>query len=181
MSVRLETLPPMIEFNDYGDWDRYIEVLYDVYKKDFVLHKCKFGANELRLKVHPKFQDRAYTFYHITHSGDVENERTPDLRRCERLPWARPTIENTENYNLKFWEQTRGRNHRVCIWLDVDNGDNYFCILDIRKEYVLMWTAFYAEHSHQVRKKQAEYEKWLEIQDREWTPDSLVADIQNRI
>lgn len=45
------------------------------------------------MKVHPEFQDRAYTFYHMTHKGSVENERIPDFRRCERMPWARPTVE----------------------------------------------------------------------------------------
>lgn len=45
------------------------------------------------MKVHPEFQDRAYTFYHMTHKGNVENERVPDLRRCERMPWAKPTVE----------------------------------------------------------------------------------------
>lgn len=55
------------------------------------------------VKCNPLYQNRAYTFYHITHEGEVENERIPDLRRCECMPWARPVIEHAESWNLKFW------------------------------------------------------------------------------
>ncbi len=112
------------------------------------------------MKVHPEFQDRAYTFYHMTHKGNVENERVPDLRRCERMPWAKPTVEILpQKGEVKCWEQTRSGKHRVCIWLEVDDGDNYFVVLDVRKTFVLLWTAFYADYPHQVRKKAKEYEE----------------------
>ncbi len=42
-----------------------------------------------------------------------------------------------------------------------DYGDNYFVVLDVRKTFVLLWTAFYADYPHQVRKKAKEYEEWL--------------------
>ena len=62
----------------------------------------------------------------MTHKGNIEDERLPDLRRCERMPWARPSVERTEALGLRFWEQSERRNgRRICIWLDVDNGDDF--------------------------------------------------------
>lgn len=183
MAVSIDAIPQIIELNDFGgDWRKYIDAIYDVFYGDFIKHRCKFGSNQLRLKWHPLFQDKAYTFYHMTHKGDIESERIPDLRRCERMPWARPTVEDVEDHALKFWEQERNGRHRICVWLDVDNGDDYYCIIEVRKEYVLMWTAFYADYPNASRKKEREYIDWLAKQNgKHWTPDELVKDIQSRL
>lgn len=181
--VDINKLPKIITIDEYGgDFHSYIDAIFNVFDCDFNKHKTKFGSHILRLKYHPEFQDRAYTFYHMTHKGEKEDERVPDLRRCERMSWARPTIEKTQEYNLRFWEQKRKGKSRVCIWLDVDNGDNYFVILDVRKTFVLLWTAFYAEKPHHVKKKQNEYNAWLaSVKGVLKTPDELIKDIQDRI
>lgn len=181
--VKIEELPEMIFLQDYrGDYHSYIDAVYEVFKRDFILHRLTFGSNVLKLKHYPVYQQRAYTFYHMTHHGEKEDERTPDFRRCERMPWARPTVEDTVVLNLKFWEQNRNGKSRVCIWMEVDNGDNYFVILDVRKTFVLIWTAFFAEYPHQVKKKQKEYEEWLNsVGGVVMTPDELITDIQNRL
>ncbi|MCR5574327.1 MAG: hypothetical protein K6F78_05855 [Bacteroidaceae bacterium] len=46
-----------------------------------------------------------------------------------------------------------------------------------------MWTAFYADHSHQLRKKTKEYLEWKDSvgKDKVMTPDELVKDIMNRL
>lgn len=182
MAVSIQSLPRIICLEDYGgNYSAYIDAIYDVFNADFIQHKAHFGANEIRLKYHPMFQERAYTFYHMTHEGDVEDERVPDLRRCERIPWARPTIESVEGFGLRFWEQERNGKHRICIWLNVDTGENYFVILDIRKTYVLLWTAFYGTYSNTVKKKEAEYNQWLASVGRIFTPNELVADIMERL
>ena len=98
------------------------------------------------------------------------------------MPWARPTIEKVVEFDLKFWEQECNGKSRVCIWMEVDNGDNYFVILDVRKTFVLIWTAFFADYPHQAKKKQKEYEAWLSsIGGVVMTPDELIADIQSRL
>ena len=110
--IESELLPPKIYLEDYsGDYKRYIEAVYDVFDADFVKYHPCFGKHRLGLKRHPEFQHRAYTFYHMTHKGEVESERTPDLRRCECMPWGKPTVERTEEYALRFWEQERKGKH----------------------------------------------------------------------
>ena len=183
MSISSSLLPRKIYLQDYsGDYSKFIEAVYETFEKDFVKYHPYFGKYRLGLKFHPKFQDRAYTFYHMTHKGDVENERIPDLRRCECMPWGRPAVEKVTEYSLKFWEQERKGKHRICIWLDPQEEINYFFILDVRKTFVLPWTAFVAEYPHEIRKKEKEYNQWLEQHKNEnYTPDQLVQKIMEEL
>lgn len=158
-------LPELLLLEDYGgNYERFIQAVYVVFQRDFVKYKTKFRGEELRLKRHPIYQDKAYTFYHMTHKGEDEQNREPDLRRCERMPWARPVIENCDAWNLKIWPQIRKGSNRLCIWLDLEEEPDYVIILDIRKDYKLLWTAFVLEYEHEKRKKQKEYEEWLKTQ-----------------
>jgi hypothetical protein len=90
----------------------------------------------------------------------MEKERIPDLRRCERMPWAKPTIENCDTWHLKVWTQERRGEKRICIWLERRNEPDYLVVLAQRKGYLLPWTAFTIELDHERRKKQKEYEAY---------------------
>ncbi|MCL4481866.1 MAG: hypothetical protein M1445_04480 [Bacteroidetes bacterium] len=158
-------LPELILLENFGgNYENFIQAVYLVFQRDFIKHKTKFRGEELRLKWHPIYQDKAYTFYHLTHKGEDEQNREPDLRRCERIPWARPVIENCDTWNLKIWPQIRNGKNRLCIWLQLEGEPDYFIILDVRENYKLLWTAFVAEFDHEKRKKQKEYEEWLKTQ-----------------
>lgn len=155
-------LPELILLEDFnGDYTSFIDAVYEVFENDFIKHKTKFRGETLRMKWHPIFQERAYTFYHMTHKGQDEQDREPDLRRCERMPWARPVIEKCDSWELKIWPQKRKGANRLCIWLELEDEPDYFVIIDVRKDYKLLWTAFVAEYEHEKRKKQKEYEAWL--------------------
>jgi hypothetical protein len=110
----------------------------------------------------------------MTHSGNDEQNRLPDFRRCERLPWARPTIENCDQWMLKVWPQKRNGSDRLCIWLERFGEPDYFVILDVRKDYKLIWTAFVSEYEHEKRKKLKEYNEWLKTQKSPDKPDDFV-------
>jgi hypothetical protein len=158
-------LPALILLSFYeGDYTKYIAVVYEVFKRDFVLSKPNFRGQQLRLKFHPEYEGKAYTFYHMTHEGEDEQNRTPDLRRCERMPWAKPVIENCDKWQLKVWPQKRGSHNRLCIWLERELEPDYFIILDVRKNYLLPWTAFVAEYEHEKKKKRKEYEEYMKTQ-----------------
>ena len=66
MAIHSNLLPSKIYLQDYsGDYTRFIDAVYKVFEKDFVKYHPYFGKYRLGLKYHPKFQDRAYTFYHM--------------------------------------------------------------------------------------------------------------------
>jgi len=156
-------LPDIITLEKFGgDWHTFIESVYEAFRQDFLLTRPIFRGIQLKLKRHPLYQDKAYTFYHMTHIGDVEEDREPDLRRCERIGWAKPVIETCDEWKLKIWPQIRNGKDRICIWLELNYEPDYVVILDIRRNGdIYVWTAFTINRNHEKRKKLKEYEEYV--------------------
>jgi hypothetical protein len=152
-------LPKLICLNDYGgNWSRYLEILYDAFKQDFINSKTKFKKRELSLKKHPVINGKEATFWHIITEGKIEKERTPDLRKCERIKWPKPIIENDNASNVKCWENERKGEKRVCLCF---GNWEYLVVLAKRKSYILIWTAYPVTYTHTKRKLKREYEKYF--------------------
>jgi len=159
-----EWLPALVNFTDYGgQWEPYCEALYEYFRHDFIESKPKFGGRTVQLKRHPLFQGKEATFWHITHEGRTENQRTPDLRRCERIRWPRPIIERPiieHNCNgvIRCWPEKTGRDERIVLWIyELD----YVVILNIRKGYILLWAAYYIIYDNKRRQLLKKYEKYI--------------------
>ena len=144
-------LPPLMEFNDYGgDWKVYLEAIYAAFRKDFVASKPSFRGRRLGLKRHPEYDGKEATFWHMISEGSVEEERTPDFRRCERIRWPRPLIEHETEPEVLVWTESRASNDdRIHIYLP---DERYLVVLADRGNYILPWTAFYIEHEKGHRK-----------------------------
>ncbi|GGI92333.1 hypothetical protein [Legionella impletisoli] len=87
----------------------------------------------------------------------IENERTPDLRRCERIAWPKPIIDNHNNGILKIWKNKRKGETRILLWFE---EAEYLVVLSERKSYTLFWTAYPVTRGHSKRKLQKEYESY---------------------
>ncbi|HLP91155.1 MAG TPA: hypothetical protein VK184_21570 [Nostocaceae cyanobacterium] len=149
-------LPPLVLFQDYGgNWEVYLEALYNFFKVDFIDSQPTFKGTKLSLKRHPLYSEKEATFWHVTSTGEKEEERIPDFRRCERIRWLRPIIENAEDPAIKLWENERNNETRICLWLE---SEDYFLVLAQRKDYVLLWTTYLVKEAHRKRKLQKEYE-----------------------
>jgi len=160
-------LPEIVTLTEYnGDFKVYFESIYQIFKRDFVESKPIYNSKPIRLKQHPYIDGKEYTFYHFTHSGNIESDRKPDLRRMERIAWAKPVIEQCENWELKVWPQKRNGKNRICIWLQLQDDFDYVVILDVRDSYVLPWTAFVLQYNHEKNKKQKEFESYLKSKNR---------------
>jgi hypothetical protein len=158
MSTSSFSLPPLILFNDYdGDWDAYLDALYEWFKNDFIDAKPLFRGRRLGLKRHPMTNGKEATFWHMIQEGPVESERIPNLRRCERIRWPKPIIENSEKLEIKVWCNERNGERRICLWFV---RDSYLVILADRKDYLLPWTAYPVDQPHRQRKLQKEYEEY---------------------
>jgi hypothetical protein len=153
-----EWLPPLVLLGDYGgDWDAYLNAIYAYFKRDFVDSKPAFEGRRLGLKRHPLTHEKEATFWHMIQEGRIEDERTPDLRRCERIRWPRPIIEHADEPAVKAWRNQRGREERVCLWFE---DEDYLVVLADRGGYILPWTAYLVEQPHRKRKLQKEYEDY---------------------
>ena len=101
-------LPPLVLFNDYsGDWNAYLEALYACFRQDFIDTNPVFQGRRLGLKRHPMADGKEATFWHMIQEGKAEQERIPDLRRCERIRWPKPIIEHDADPAIKVWRNQR--------------------------------------------------------------------------
>ena len=155
-------LPRLIEMAEYGyDFNRYFEAVYAVFKKDFVDSKPVFRGVRLGLKKYPTVVDKEYTFYHMTHEGDIEHDRKPCFRRMERIRFPRPMIDNSQHPELKVWKNVRrgkgGTKTRILI---LNEKERYLVVLDERPKFILPWTAYYLRSTKELGKKLEEYDKY---------------------
>ena len=158
MTNQPDWLPPLVLLEDFGgDWNRFLETIYDYFKKDFIDSRPLFRGTRLALKRHPVSQGKEATFWHLTSGGQDEATRTPDLRRCERIRWPRPIIEQADAKGLKVWVSIRNKEDRIHIWLE---AEDYVVVLAKRKDYLLPWTAFLVTYDHTRRRLRKEFEEY---------------------
>ena len=151
-------LPDLVTLKQYGgDWNRYVEVLYRFFCKDFVNSRPTLDSRPVNHKRLPLSDGKVATFWHIISEGRTEDDRVPDLRRCERIRWPRPTIESTDADEVKCWTNRRRGETRIVLWLE---KQDYVVILADRRHYVLLWTAYYVDRNHTRRKLRKEYETY---------------------
>ncbi len=156
-NIKIEWLPELVLFEDFGgNWDNYFETVYSLFKADFVDNKPAYKGQKVGLKRLPLTNGKEATFWHLISEGKIEADRTPDIRRCERIRWPAQIIENSEDSRLKIWVETINNEDRIHLLCP---QDRYLLVLAIRQGYILPWTAFYMEHEHQVAKKLKKYEE----------------------
>jgi hypothetical protein len=144
-------LPTLIYLNSHGgNWDRYLDAVYGVFCLCFIGTNLTFNGKRVGLKRHPVEKGKEATFWHLISDGKIEEDRVPDMRRCERIGWPRAIIDNCGDRCLKTWsELVNGKNQRIHIFCE---EAEYLFVLADRGEYVLPWTAFTVERPHQQRR-----------------------------
>lgn len=159
MSERADDwLPPLVLLTDFGgNWDRYLEEIYQYFWRDFVDSRPQLGGKRFALKRHPLLEGKEATFWHLITSGPLEDERLPDLRRCERVRWPRALIEAVGSVRVRWWRNERQGEARVVISL---TDFSYVTVLADRGSYVLLWTAYCVEQEHRREKLRKEWEEY---------------------
>jgi len=151
-------LPELITLEEFGgNFNYFLEAVYEVFKEDFIDKKLTFRGTRLGLKKVPYFKDKEATFWHMTSEGEDEENRIPDLRRMERIRWPNPLIINSEHQYLKVWRNQRNGKDRILIFHE---NESYLLILADRGEYILPWTTYIIEKNHKKRKLLKEYEAY---------------------
>lgn len=142
-------LPALVPLSSCGgDWAAYVDLLYGHFRADFIDSEPRFPQRRWALKRHPEHDGKAATFWHIITEGTVEADRTPNLRRCERIRWPRPIIDAIGSGAIRAWYQNRQRNG-VERRLALATPDfSYLVVLAVRRDYVMLWTAFCVQGQH---------------------------------
>lgn len=151
-------LPELVLLESYeGNWDRYLAAIYASFLQDWISDPPdSFDGKRVSVKRHPEIQGREATFWHFISEGTTETERTPDLRRCERIPWPKPIAQGIDDGRLYCWtnDTRRGETRYVLALRDF----SYVFVIADRGSYVLPWTAYCVEQDHRRRKLAREYE-----------------------
>ncbi len=154
----MEWLPPLVTLNEYGgDWDRYLAALYAIFQRDFCTTDRFHDGRPLKLKRHPVMHGKEATFWHFITSGPVEAERDFDLRRAEHIGWPLAFIENANDPDMKVWTEIKNGKSNIHLWYEMAS---YLVVLSDRKDFILPWTAYPIEHSHQRKKLNRRWEEF---------------------
>lgn len=135
-------LPPALKLE--GAWDKILEMLYSVFTADFKQNTARHCGLNVRYddRILPDGRGKEEGFWHVISKGPA-SQRSIDFRRGERLPWARPMMENDQRTELKVFDYDHGardRGIRRYIWL---KDFNYALVLQRKKNTFFWVTAFY--------------------------------------
>lgn len=158
-SVTTLIFPELMYFEDYsGNFQSYFNAVYGVFSNDFLKTNPNYNGQKVTAPRYPEVDGLSRTFYHITHEGEDESNRLPDMRRMERIRFPRFKLDNIPHPEILVWEKSIKRDIRIHI---LNVAENYLLVLNKRKGYIMLWTAFYIEQNHQMRKKIKEYEDYI--------------------
>lgn len=81
--------PDLLRFADFGgDWAAYEAELNRVFMDEIARAGLVFRGEAVNCRRHAEVAGRWASYWHLVQEGRVEDDRTPDLRRCERLRWV---------------------------------------------------------------------------------------------
>lgn len=87
-------------FSAYGgNWQTYEDALFEVYLRRLVQAGLHFKGSPLSYRKAPPHKGKHAGFWHLTSEGPDEQTRTPDLARCERMPWVPYVIAEADTAN----------------------------------------------------------------------------------
>lgn len=141
-----------------GNFETYFNAIYNIFESHFIKNKTLFQGIHVTAQKHPEVDGIHRTFYHITHEGEDEANRSPDLDRMERIRFPNFMISNCPNVELLIWKNQRGRDTRVLIFNEIEG---YLVVMTERKGFNLFWTAYYIQQSHSKKKLLKEYNAYI--------------------
>lgn len=132
-------LPDKVVRSDFNNDAEFVEACYLFFWADFVKDCPQFRNTRMGLKRIPIRGGKEATFYHMTTTGEDEDNRTLEVDRSERIRWARPLIENEVHADLRVWVERKNGENRIHIW---HYTEDYVVVVSERKGFYIPWTAF---------------------------------------
>jgi len=160
--------PELIRFS--GQWLPYEDEIYEVYLETVVRAGLTFAGAPVRAQFRPDTRGKGFSFWHLISEAPSqrnrnENDRIPDLSRCERIRWVAWCIENADSEGFSWWENQRNRETHVVIWAEAHD----FAVVLARRDkkggprYYLLKTA-YCLRSHSAAKFRKERDSFWAAQ-----------------
>jgi len=133
----IETPPELFVLS--GDWELYEKALFKIFKDTIVEGKLDFLGMPVRTRWLPSSKGKHFTFWHLISEGEKEEERIPNLRRCERLKWVAWVLDNYNIHpKIDHWPNRRKGSRNYVVWYN----EEYAVILTKRNGYFLLKSAY---------------------------------------
>lgn len=136
--------PALLVFG--GDWSTYEELVYQAFLETLVRADVRFQGYRVKAPYRPESRGKHFSFWHLIseapNTGNRnEEDRIPDIQRCERVRWISWVIQqaDAEVEQFSWWENRRGRDTHVVIWAE---GHDFAVILGKRSDYFVLKTAY---------------------------------------
>ena|SRR6218665_3260983 len=150
--------PDLLYLSNYnGNFRNYFNAVYAVFEAHFIKSNPSFYGVKVTAKKYPLADGVHRTFYHITHEGEDEANRHPDMRRMERIRFPKFCIDSCPCEHLLVWKNQRKNDTRILIFSE---AQGYLTVLTERKGYNLLCTAYFIEQNHRKKKLIKEYEDY---------------------
>lgn len=158
-----EWLPEMASVNPWTE--STYQMLYEIFCRDIRDANLKYMGHDVWIFLEME-DGREAIFWHLTSrkpklekiprrkrkffpavQEDTEQERLPDLRRCERLPWVKPLIEHPTEAEVLAWDHEEGdKTIKTYIWIQ---GYNFVVIMKkFPDEKRRLITSFYVDNEY---------------------------------
>jgi hypothetical protein len=152
-----EPLPALVRLADHGGDERYFDVLFAVFLREVVDAGFTFRGLPIRFRFKPDTDGKHFAFWHFItggKAGDREEDRIPDMRRCELVPWVGWLLRHAETFSgIRSWEEKRGSQPDVLFWL---HEHDFVVVISQRDGYYLFKTA-YPVQAHKWRSLEREW------------------------
>ena len=130
-------IPPLLQWDGQANtWKKYIEEVFSAFYDDFIKTQPQFHGYWVRCYQQPTYDGKEGGFWHCVTFGETHREpeqnRQPDLRRCERIRWPRFIIEHVDSgdFRIDYWTKvhvtSRGQQTRHYLWLQ----EEYVVVLE---------------------------------------------------
>ncbi|MFQ5861494.1 MAG: hypothetical protein ACE5IC_00040 [Candidatus Brocadiales bacterium] len=147
-------LPATVSVNPWTQ-DTF-DTLYSIFARDFKNTQPIYEGYIVWF--FPEMEDgKEVVFWHLTHRDDKNTgERLPDLRRSERLPWARKMLDNPDKPEILAWDYKEGDGSiKTYVWLK--DYDYLVLMKKYPNESRRLITSYYIDFPHKRRKLERKY------------------------
>lgn len=140
--------PDLVWFAAFdGHWPAYETELYRIFVAEIARGGIEFDGLPVNCRRLPEAAGGWASFWHLVQEGRVEDDRLPDLRRCERIRWVRWVIENAAAHTeIDVWRNMRGAEVNTLLWF----REEYLVVLGQRQGYWLLRTAYCTDKSGRI-------------------------------
>lgn len=152
-------LPAMHSISPWSE--TVLESLYAIFLQDFVTSPASFNGDPVWF-FPEKERGKEQIFWHMVEREDPPNSgnRLADFRRSERLPWARPMLNNPTDPEILAWDYEEGDGSiRAYVWLK--NFDYVIVMKRYRDRRLRLISAHYIDYDSKRRTLSSKFKNRL--------------------